>query len=245
MLSIIFRYFVIISSWKKAETFIWTNLNPLHSRMLCAKFSRDRPGASGEEEHLISSTFSPRNFFIIIPRKRTELFIWTNWNPFTQECFVSSFVEIDRVHGSGEEDFSNFVNGFFTISLLPPFWRGRTLHLNKHEFSLPKDAFCQEYLKLELWFWRRKLYSISSMYFRCFVIISPWKKCEPFFEQTWIPFIQGSFVPRLIEIGLVVLEKKVNLWKLYIQKDGQTTDNRRSENLTWSFSSGELKTGPS
>ena len=66
---------------------------------------------------------------------------------------------------------------FFAVSLLIPFWRGRTLLLNKHEFSLPKDAFCQEYLKLDLWFWRRRFYSISSM-FRCFVIISPWKKCE-------------------------------------------------------------------
>ena len=29
------------------------------------------------------------------------------------------------------------------------------------------------------------------------------------FEQTWIPFTQGWFVPRLVEIGPVVLEKKI------------------------------------
>ena len=30
-------YFVIISHWKREGTFLWTNLNPLHLRMLCAK----------------------------------------------------------------------------------------------------------------------------------------------------------------------------------------------------------------
>ena len=37
-LSMYFRYFVMISPWKRAGPFIWTNLNPLHPRMLCAKF---------------------------------------------------------------------------------------------------------------------------------------------------------------------------------------------------------------
>ena len=30
--------FVIISHWRRAGAFIWTNLNPLHPKMLCAKF---------------------------------------------------------------------------------------------------------------------------------------------------------------------------------------------------------------
>ena len=34
--SIYFHYFVIISPWQRAVPFIWTNLNPLHSRMFCA-----------------------------------------------------------------------------------------------------------------------------------------------------------------------------------------------------------------
>ena len=37
--SMYFHYFVIISPWKRAEHFIWKNLNTLHPRMLCAKFS--------------------------------------------------------------------------------------------------------------------------------------------------------------------------------------------------------------
>ena len=56
---------------------------------------------------------------------------------------------------------------------------------------------------------------------------------------------QGCFVPSLVQIGPVVLEKKMKMWKVYRQTDGptdrQTTDDRWSEKLTWAFSSGELK----
>ena len=36
--SIYFHFFVIISLWKRAGPFIWTNMNPLHPRRFCAKF---------------------------------------------------------------------------------------------------------------------------------------------------------------------------------------------------------------
>ena len=54
-----------------------------------------------------------------------------------------------------------------------------------------------------------EFFLISSMYFHYFVIISPWKRAGPSFEQTWIPFTQGCFVPSLVEIGSVVLQKKI------------------------------------
>ena len=46
------------------------------------------------------------------------------------------------------------------------------------------------------------------MYFSYFVIISVLKK-ETSFEQTWMSFTQGCFVPSLIEIGPVVLQNNV------------------------------------
>ena len=36
---------------------------------------------------------------------------------------------------------------------------------------------------------------------------SLWEFIDSSFEQTWIPFTQGCFVPSLIEIGPVVLEE--------------------------------------
>ena len=41
--SMYFRNCVIISPWKKAEPVVWTKLNILHPRMLCAKFCWNRP----------------------------------------------------------------------------------------------------------------------------------------------------------------------------------------------------------
>ena len=46
------------------------------------------------------------------------------------------------------------------------------------------------------------------MYFYFLVIISPpGKGRDPSFEQTWIPFTKEYFVPSLVEIGPLVLEK--------------------------------------
>ena len=49
------------------------------------------------------------------------------------------------------------------------------------------------------------------MIFCYFVIISPWK-------LVW-PFMWTNFVPSLVEIGPVVLEKMIKLWKVYRQTD--------------------------
>ena len=52
-----FHYFVIISPSKRVEPFIWTNLNPLHPRMLCAKFGWNwlSGHGSGEEDEYMKS----------------------------------------------------------------------------------------------------------------------------------------------------------------------------------------------
>ena len=45
----VFRYFVIISPWRRTRLFIWTNLNPLHQRILCANFGWNWLSGSGED----------------------------------------------------------------------------------------------------------------------------------------------------------------------------------------------------
>ena len=49
-LSMYFWYFIIISPWERAGAFIWTNLNPIYPRMLCAKFGWNWSSGSGEED---------------------------------------------------------------------------------------------------------------------------------------------------------------------------------------------------
>ena len=48
---------------------------------------------------------------------------------------------------------------------------------------------------------------ISSMYFFYFVIISSWKRVGPSFEQIWICFTKGCFVPNVVDFGTVVFDE--------------------------------------
>ena len=55
-----FHHFVIISPWKRAGSFIWTNLNPHHPRMPRAKFGWNWPSGSGEEDENVKSLQTDR-----------------------------------------------------------------------------------------------------------------------------------------------------------------------------------------
>ena len=57
-LSIYFRNFVIISPGKRAEPFIWTNLNPLHPRVNYPKFGWNWPSGFKEEDENVKSLTS-------------------------------------------------------------------------------------------------------------------------------------------------------------------------------------------
>ena len=102
MSSMYFHYFVIISPWKRAGPFIWRNLNPLHPRMLCAKFGWNWLSGSGEEDFLVSSMYF-HYFVIISPWRRTGPFIWTNLNALYPRMLCAKF-GWNWPGGSGEED---------------------------------------------------------------------------------------------------------------------------------------------
>ena len=97
-----FLYFVIISPWKGAGPFLWTNLNLLHSRMHCAKFGWNWLSGPGEEAFLILSMYF-RFFVIISPWKKAGPFIWTNLNPLYPKMLCAKF-GWNWPSGSGEED---------------------------------------------------------------------------------------------------------------------------------------------
>ena len=67
----IFAICVIISTWQRVGSFIWTNLNPLHPRMLCAKFGWNWPSGSGEEDENVKSLRQRRR------RRRTTDKFWS------------------------------------------------------------------------------------------------------------------------------------------------------------------------
>ena len=137
----IIAIFVIISPWKRMWPFNWTNLNPLHTRMHCAKFGWNWPSGSLEKDFLISSMYFCY-LVIISPWKRAEPFIWTNLNP---------------------------------------------LHLRMH---CPKFS----------WNWPvvldNRIFTFCQCLFSILLFTTLGKRCGPSFKETWIPFIQGCFVPR-------------------------------------------------
>jgi hypothetical protein len=45
---------------------------------------------------------------------------------------------------------------FYSFAIISPLEKGYPLHLNKPESHSPKDDFCQVWLKLAQWFWRRR-----------------------------------------------------------------------------------------
>ena len=101
--SMYFRYFVIVSPWKRLGPFIWTNFNPLNPKMLCAKFCWNWPSVLEKKIFLISSMYF-RYFVIISPWKRTGPFIWTNLNPLHPRMLCAKFGWY-WLSGSGEEFF--------------------------------------------------------------------------------------------------------------------------------------------
>ena len=67
-----FRNFVIISPWQRAESFIWTNLNPLHPSMFCAKFCQNWPVIVENKIFKICHVFS--QFSNYLPLKKGGAF---------------------------------------------------------------------------------------------------------------------------------------------------------------------------
>ena len=70
--------------------FIWTNLNPLHPRMHCAKFGWNWRGGSGEGDFKISSNVFSL-FGNYLPLEKDGSFIWINLNPLYPRILCAKF----------------------------------------------------------------------------------------------------------------------------------------------------------
>ena len=131
------------------------------------------------------------------------MIIYKNVNPLYTKIYCAKF-GWNWTSGSGE-DFSQISSlYFYYFIIIFPWKKGVAFHFNKFEFSLPKNALCQVWLKLaKQWFWRRFLKFIFTT-----SLLSPLERgMELSNEQIWISFSQLCFVQRSVEIGPVVLEK--------------------------------------
>ena len=138
-----YKYFVIISPWKRAWPFIW-NFNHHHPKMPFARCCWNWPIGSGDENFKILSKYLSY-FLIIFPWKGCD-------SPFQQTLIIilvtqggAKFRWIWPI-GSGE-DFQNSSVYIFASSLSSPlgYKCGPSFEL---ESPSPKDALCQVWMKL-------------------------------------------------------------------------------------------------
>ena len=106
--------------------------------------------------------------------------------------------------------FLKFVHVFSLFHNYLPLEKDGALYLNKLDSPLPERYLCQVWLKLARWFWTRRFFKFRQFIFAISLLSPLWKGLGPSFEQTLIPFTQGCFVPGLVEIGPVVLKKKIS-----------------------------------
>ena len=175
--------------------------------MLCAKFSWNWYSQVVLEKRIFNFVNVFSLFRNNIPLEKGRTLQLNKLEPHHTKMVWAKF-GWNWINGSGEEDFLNDVNVFSLFRNYFPLEKGGVLLLNKLESPLSKDALCQVWLKLAQWSGGEDFLN-SWMYFCYFIIISPWKRAGFFIEDIWIPFTQGGFEPRLVEIGSVVLEKKI------------------------------------
>ena len=88
--------------------------------------------------------------------------------------------------------FSNSVNVFLLFHNNLHLEKGRALHWTNLGLLHRRMLRCQVWLKLVLWFLRRRFLNFVNI-FLLFVIISPWKRAGLFIWTNLIPFTQGCF----------------------------------------------------
>ena len=135
-------------------------------------------------------------------------------NPLYPRVLYAKF-DWNRLCGSGE-DFkilSMYFWYFVIISHWLKVWPFRWTNLNP---LLPR-MLCAKYDCNWHSGSAEEDFLILSMYLSYFIIIFPCK-----WVWSFIPFSQGIFVPSLVEIGSVVLEKRMKMWKVNRQTNGQT-----------------------
>ena len=165
--------------------------------MICTKFGWNWP--SGFEEDFLISSMYFRYSLTITPWKSVGPSFEQTWIPFTQGC-----------RGSAEEDFLISSMYFCFLVMISPLKRAESFNYKNLESSSPKNALCEVWLKLAQWFRRRRFLKFCQE-FLLFGnhLLDPsshlGKGWGASFEQTWIPFTQGCFVPILVEISPAVL----------------------------------------
>ena len=139
--SMYFHYFIIISPWKWAGPFIWTNLNPLYPRIIRAKLGWYWLSGSVEDDFLnFVNVFS---LFYISPWKWAGPFICKLESPSPNDALCQ--VQSKLAQWFLRRRFLNWVNVFSLFRNYLPLTKVGDLHLNKIKSPLPKNSLCKSW----------------------------------------------------------------------------------------------------
>ena len=128
------------------------------------------------------------------------------WIPINQGCFVPSLVEISPVV---LKKIFKVGQCIFAISLLSPLGKGLGPSFGQTWISINQGFFVTSLVEISPVVLKKKIFKVGQCIFTISLLSPLWKRRGPSFEQTQIPFTQGCFVPSLVEIGPVVLEKNI------------------------------------
>ena len=99
-----FCYFIILFPWKRAGPFIWTNLNPLHLRMLCAKFGWNWPTGSEEEDFFnFVNVFSQFHNYLPL-EKGGALYLNKLESPSPKDALCQVWLKLAQVYDDDDND---------------------------------------------------------------------------------------------------------------------------------------------
>ena len=207
MSSMYFRYFVIISLLKKAWPFIWTNLNSLYHMMLCDKFGWYWHCGSGDWRFLyfVNAFSLIRNYLPLEMGLALHLIKFESTLPKDVLCQVW----LKMAKWFWRRTILNFVNVFWLLRNYLPLEKGGALYWNKLESPSHKGCFVPSLVEIGSVVLEKKIFKFHPCIFTISLVSPLGEGWGPSFEQTWIPFTQGYFVPSLVKIGPVVLEKKI------------------------------------
>ena len=148
-----------------------------------------------------------------------------------------SHMKIIYVRGYQNYDFFYFVNVFLLFCYLP--WeKGGTLHLNKLEFPSSKDDLCYVWLNWLSGFGEKE-FNFVNVFSICRYYLPLAKGIGLRLNKKLIPFTNKCFVPSLVEIDPVVLEKNFFLiWSMYVSYFFIISPCEKSFQFAFPFSQG-------
>ena len=145
-----FYSFAIISPWRVTIPFIWTNLNFLHSRIMCTKIDWIWAAGSGEQDFKKVSIFLLFRYYLPLERDN-PLHLNKLEFPSSKDDLCQVWLKLACWFWRFLKIFSVFLH--FCDYL--PLEKGNPLHFNNLESPPPKNDLCQVWLKLAQRFWRR------------------------------------------------------------------------------------------